>query len=263
MVSRVLLSTNVYFSCLAHAQMSEKEEIMGLLLGNTMQTSSGLECAIWASCIFPRSVREAERVEIAPEHLAAASTRADEVTEQMKRPTRVVGWYHSHPHLSSVPSHVDVRTQGQYQALDPGFLGLIFSVHNQDAQTMGMQMQVTAFQSLDVSEPGEPGGSRWQRVDVPLELMPPPPAAQPLLSGTAVLASALLSEECALYERVRTATDTSDPLQQSVCGAVAIESTGRLLLQVTAPVLRAATRTAMAAVHCTADAAAACRRSSQ
>jgi hypothetical protein len=44
---------------------------------------------------------------------------------------RVIGWYHSHPHITVQPSHVDVRTQGQYQAMDPGFLGLIFSCFSQ------------------------------------------------------------------------------------------------------------------------------------
>ncbi|ONK59536.1 uncharacterized protein A4U43_C08F7430 [Asparagus officinalis] len=64
------------------------------------------------------------------------------------RPTRVIGWYHSHPHITVLPSHVDVRTQAMYQQLDPGFIGLIFSCFSEDAQKVG-RIQVIAFQSLD------------------------------------------------------------------------------------------------------------------
>ncbi|KAL0380410.1 UNVERIFIED_CONTAM: Lys-63-specific deubiquitinase BRCC36 [Sesamum angustifolium] len=62
--------------------------------------------------------------------------------------TRVIGWYHSHPHITVLPSHVDVRTQAMYQLLDSGFIGLIFSCFSEDAQRVG-RIQVIAFQSLD------------------------------------------------------------------------------------------------------------------
>ncbi|KAL6539141.1 hypothetical protein OROGR_011790 [Orobanche gracilis] len=62
--------------------------------------------------------------------------------------TRVIGWYHSHPHITVLPSHVDVRTQAMYQLLDPGFVGLIFSCFSEDAQKVG-RIQIIAFQSLD------------------------------------------------------------------------------------------------------------------
>ncbi|CAK9176660.1 unnamed protein product [Ilex paraguariensis] len=64
------------------------------------------------------------------------------------RTTRVIGWYHSHPHITVLPSHVDVRTQAMYQLLDPGFIGLIFSCFSEDAHKVG-RVQVIAFQSLD------------------------------------------------------------------------------------------------------------------
>lgn len=65
---------------------------MGLLLGETavdvheigccllirvQKTPRGLECHIWSICVFPRAVRESDRVEIAPEHLVAATTEAE------------------------------------------------------------------------------------------------------------------------------------------------------------------------------------------
>ena len=48
------------------------------------------------------------------------------------RQTRVVGWYHSHPHITVLPSHVDINTQKDYQMMDGNFVGLIFSVFNKD-----------------------------------------------------------------------------------------------------------------------------------
>ncbi|CAH8378847.1 unnamed protein product [Eruca vesicaria subsp. sativa] len=64
------------------------------------------------------------------------------------RTTRVIGWYHSHPHITVLPSHVDVRTQAMYQLLDSGFIGLIFSCFSEDANKVG-RIQVIAFQSTD------------------------------------------------------------------------------------------------------------------
>lgn len=69
-----------------------------------------------------RSDKQPDRVEISPEQLSAAAIEA-EVTKdvylellmlvllqhlaaKMKRPIQVLGWYHSHPHITVWPSHV-------------------------------------------------------------------------------------------------------------------------------------------------------------
>ncbi|XP_015573830.1 uncharacterized protein LOC8271400 isoform X2 [Ricinus communis] len=70
------------------------------------------------------------------------------MTASTGRTTRVIGWYHSHPHITVFPSHVDVRTQAMYQLLDPGFIGLIFSCFSEDVNKVG-RIQVIAFQSSD------------------------------------------------------------------------------------------------------------------
>jgi hypothetical protein len=80
-----------------------------------------------------QSARSDDRVEISPEQLAAASDEAERLSATMGQTTRVIGWYHSHPHLAVVPSHVDVNTQAMYQQLDSAFVGLIFSVFNHGA----------------------------------------------------------------------------------------------------------------------------------
>ncbi|XBJ19807.1 hypothetical protein VPH35_010739 [Triticum aestivum] len=82
------------------------------------------------------------------------------MTATIGKTTRVIGWYHSHPHITVLPSHVDVRTQAMFQLLDPGFVGLIFSCFSEDAQKVG-KIQVIAFQSLD-------GTQNTQRAIVPV-----------------------------------------------------------------------------------------------
>jgi len=83
------------------------------------------------------------------------------MTATIKKTTRVIGWYHSHPHITVLPSHVDVRTQAMFQLLDTGFVGLIFSCFSEGAQKAG-KIQVIAFQSQ--------GGQ--QRTALPLAMAP-------------------------------------------------------------------------------------------
>ncbi|KAH7686657.1 Ubiquitinyl hydrolase 1 protein [Dioscorea alata] len=106
---------------------------------------------IWGASPQMRSDRRKDRVETNPELLAAASAQAEKMTLTTGRTTRVIGWYHSHPHITVLPSHVDVRTQAMYQLLDTGFIGLIFSCFSEDAQKVG-RIQVIAFQSLNGKE---------------------------------------------------------------------------------------------------------------
>ena len=65
-------------------------------------------------------------MEASPEQLAAAMASAERLSEESSMKVRVIGWYHSHPHITVLPSHVDVRTQASYQQLDAGFIGIIY-----------------------------------------------------------------------------------------------------------------------------------------
>ncbi|KAL4589124.1 hypothetical protein LXL04_002026 [Taraxacum kok-saghyz] len=131
-LTSVKMSEDVWLTCLTHALSTETEEIMGLLLGDIQHSKNGSVTAlIWGALPQPRCDRQKDRVETNPEQT-----------------TRVIGWYHSHPHITVLPSHVDVRTQAMYQLLDSGFIGLIFSCFNEDQYKVG-RIQVTAFQSLD------------------------------------------------------------------------------------------------------------------
>ena len=44
-------------------------------------------------------------------------------------------------------SHVDLRTQYSYQAMEPRFVGLIFSVYNSDPTTLVETREIIAFQA--------------------------------------------------------------------------------------------------------------------
>lgn len=61
---------------------------------------------ISACVILHRSDKQPDRVEISPEQLCKASNYADELAQKLGQPMRVIGWYHSHPHITVCPSHV-------------------------------------------------------------------------------------------------------------------------------------------------------------
>uniref|UniRef100_A0A914VGF2 MPN domain-containing protein n=1 Tax=Plectus sambesii TaxID=2011161 RepID=A0A914VGF2_9BILA len=103
----VQLSKGVNAVCQTHAMSSDKEEVMGLLVGYMRD-----DCLAIVDCIqLPRNEKHPDRVEIASEQLVEAM----EEVEGMKRwwppslpEPRLVGWYHSHPHITVLPSAVDV-----------------------------------------------------------------------------------------------------------------------------------------------------------
>ena len=43
--------------------------------------------------------------------MARCSAQAERFSQQSGVLTRIIGWYHSHPHITVHPSHVDVNTQ--------------------------------------------------------------------------------------------------------------------------------------------------------
>ena len=120
---------------------------MGLLLGSLVNDET--EAYIQRSMVLSRKDKKKDRVEVSYADLALASNVADDLS------MTIVGWYHSHPHITVLPSHVDVKTQGQYQVLGK-FLGLIFSVFDKG------QLEMCAFQSRQ-NRSGE-----WERVEVPV-----------------------------------------------------------------------------------------------
>lgn len=120
---KVILSADVYSMCVQHALTTEKQEIMGLLIGEVcylfvkiyemFETVSYFQVDekkyishISGCVILHRSDKQPDRVEISPEQLCTASTKADLLEKKLNQPMRVLGWYHSHPHITVWPSHV-------------------------------------------------------------------------------------------------------------------------------------------------------------
>lgn len=194
-LSCVYLAADVYMVCLQHALSTEKEEVMGLLLG---EIDSRKVAHISAVVMLRRSDKRKDRVEISPEQLTNAAIQADKLTHELGQPMRVLGWYHSHPHITVWPSHVDVRTQAMYQMMDECFVGIIFSVFTEDKSTKELQVQLTCFQSTNQSPEGE--APQFIRLEVPLHIKPTENISKLCLQSMVELPEILFQEEKDSYD---------------------------------------------------------------
>eukprot|EP01134_Creolimax_fragrantissima_P001637 CFRG1637T1 len=134
--------------CLMHSLSTETTEVMGLLLGEMVTERGDDIINIYTVFVSKRSRIAKDRVEIAPEDLVNAVTRAEEISKKMGRPVRVIGWYHSHPHITVHPSQIDIGTQKSFQEnMEPRFVGLIISCFNRDKPTEADSVKITCFQA--------------------------------------------------------------------------------------------------------------------
>ncbi|XP_029389932.1 lys-63-specific deubiquitinase BRCC36 isoform X1 [Mus pahari] len=250
-VQAVHLESDAFLVCLNHALSTEKEEVMGLCIGelnddirsDSKFTYTGTEMRTvpektiaWRihiqgerlSCksvlfenagtgtptmdtirivhihsviILRRSDKRKDRVEISPEQLSAASTEAERLAELTGRPMRVVGWYHSHPHITVWPSHVDVRTQAMYQMMDQGFVGLIFSCFIEDKNTKTGRVLYTCFQSIQAQK-----SSEYERIEIPIHIVPHITIGKVCLESAVELPKILCQEEQDAYRRIHSLT---------------------------------------------------------
>ncbi|NXP06632.1 BRCC3 deubiquitinase, partial [Thinocorus orbignyianus] len=255
-VQAVHLEADAFLVCLNHALSTEKEEVMGLCIGEVPAPGGGCPgdavggvdtsriVHIHSVIILRRSDKRKDRVEISPEQLSAASTEAEisfsresskpasEVVclrpllaEMTGRPMRVVGWYHSHPHITVWPSHVDVRTQAMYQMMDQGFVGLIFSCFIEDKNTKVGNSR-TAINSPSAHEKHQPLGkaeilgcslqeglsSAWstvkayERIEIPIHVVPHETIGKVCLESAVELPKILCQEEQDAYRRIHSLT---------------------------------------------------------
>uniref|UniRef100_A0A4X1T8N2 Lys-63-specific deubiquitinase n=1 Tax=Sus scrofa TaxID=9823 RepID=A0A4X1T8N2_PIG len=151
--------------------------------------------------ILRRSDKRKDRVEISPEQLSAASTETHRLAELTGRPMRVVGWYHSHPHITVWPSHVDVRTQAMYQMMDQGFVGLIFSCFIEDKNTKTGRVLYTCFQSIQAQK-----SSEYERIEIPIHVVPHVAVGKVCLESAVELPKILCQEEQDAYRRIHSLT---------------------------------------------------------
>ncbi|KAK1346293.1 hypothetical protein QTO34_000147 [Cnephaeus nilssonii] len=241
-VQAVHLESDAFLVCLNHALSTEKEEVMGLCIGelnddtrsDSKFTYTGTEMRtvtekvdtvrivhIHSVIILRRSDKRKDRVEISPEQLSAASTEAEislvvdeqflcalgplsqthRLAELTGRPMRVVGWYHSHPHITVWPSHVDVRTQAMYQMMDQGFVGLIFSCFIEDKNTKTGRVLYTCFQSIQAQK-----SSEYERIEIPIHIVPHVSIGKVCLESAVELPKILCQEEQDAYRRIHSLT---------------------------------------------------------
>lgn len=66
----------------------------------------GRVASICSVYMMRRSDKRPDRVEISPEQLSAAAIEAESLACRLNRNVQVLGWYHSHPHITVWPSHV-------------------------------------------------------------------------------------------------------------------------------------------------------------
>uniref|UniRef100_A0A8C0QXT8 Lys-63-specific deubiquitinase n=1 Tax=Canis lupus dingo TaxID=286419 RepID=A0A8C0QXT8_CANLU len=222
-VQAVHLESDAFLVCLNHALSTEKEEVMGLCIGEVSRapresdskfTYTGTEIRtvaekvdtvrivhIHSVIILRRSDKRKDRVEISPEQLSAASTETHRLAELTGRPMRVVGWYHSHPHITVWPSHVDVRTQAMYQMMDQGFVGLIFSCFIEDKNTKTGRVLYTCFQSIQAQK-----SSEYERIEIPIHIVPHVTIGKVCLESAVELPKILCQEEQDAYRRIHSLT---------------------------------------------------------
>ncbi|NWI63921.1 BRCC3 deubiquitinase, partial [Todus mexicanus] len=224
-VQAVYLEADAFLVCLNHALSTEKEEVMGLCIGEVPGPGAAGEALpgpglavcgdrslrgvdtsrivhIHSVIILRRSDKRKDRVEISPEQLSAASTEAEisfsrDISKLTRRPMRVVGWYHSHPHITVWPSHVDVRTQAMYQMMDQGFVGLIFSCFIEDKNTKTGRILYTCFQSIQAQK-----SSEYERIEIPIHVVPHETIGKVCLESAVELPKILCQEEQDAYRRI-------------------------------------------------------------
>ena len=182
-LNKVLLNRDVLWAITAHALSNEHQEIMGLCLGRIDDNIAYVE----RSLMIARKHKQKDRVEVSVEDLGQAS----EIAEQLSM--RIIAWYHSHPHITCPPSHVDVKTQGSFQMLDTGFFGLIVSCFDQNQG----QIDICAFQSHMVYTDDCPSGF-WIKKEVPITVVC---NETRLLDSLVALQLVFLNEEKEVYDK--------------------------------------------------------------
>ncbi|XP_034969198.1 lys-63-specific deubiquitinase BRCC36 [Zootoca vivipara] len=205
------LEADAFLVCMVHALSTEQEEVMGLCIG---EVGANRIVHIHSVIILHRSDKRKDRVEISPEQLSAASTEAERLAKLTGQPTRVVGWYHSHPHITVWPSHVDLCTQAMYQMMDQDFVGLIFSCFNDDKNTKTGRILFTCFQSIQAQK-----SSEYERIEIPVHIIPHTTMGKACLESMMELPRILCQEEQDAYRKIHSLTHL-DPITKIHNGAV-------------------------------------------
>ncbi|CDS40382.1 lys 63 specific deubiquitinase BRCC36 [Echinococcus multilocularis] len=142
-MNEVRLPPSAYQTIVTHALSQEREEIIGLLCGEVCS----LYIQIYTAIPFRRITHLKDRVEVADEDMILGSQKADELGKRLGQNLCVLGWYHSHPHITVHPSDQDIRTQALYEKLNGNFFGLIVSVFDNNDANKQQTISMACFRS--------------------------------------------------------------------------------------------------------------------
>ncbi|KAL5962059.1 Lys-63-specific deubiquitinase BRCC36 [Taenia solium] len=142
-MKEVRLPPSAYQTIVTHALSHENEEIIGLLCAK--ECDSYIQ--IYTAIPFRRSTHLRDRVEVGDEDIVLGAQKADELGQRLGENLCVLGWYHSHPHITVQPSDEDNRTQAPYEKLNPSFFGLIVSVFDNDDANKQQTIKIACFRS--------------------------------------------------------------------------------------------------------------------
>jgi len=233
-VSSVRIAADAYLVCLHHALTTEKEEVLGLLVGQYTEGTDGVKCDIYSAVTLRRSDKRKDRVEISPEMLIEAQQTAEQMSAACGKELNIVGWYHSHPHITVWPSDIDLQTQAGYQQMDNRFIGLIFSVYNEDKKSKVGTHQVTCFQAINQNPDGE--SPQYVRLAVPLQVTPQPTIHSNNQQALESLCSTLYEEQNEVLEDSRKRS-TLYPLAHLHNASVLVRSVCNLTSLVSGPLV--------------------------
>ncbi|KAG0096763.1 BRCA1 BRCA2-containing complex, subunit 3 [Podila epicladia] len=138
-LSRVVVQSNVLHILLAHALSTEKEEIMGMLMGDWVKEGPTEIARVDGVSLLTRSEKRKDRVEIGPEQLILAAVEAEEITKATGKTTRVIGWSQT----LTLTTDADIAFHDSTTAIPT----LQFS-----RLTSANKIQITCFQSSNDSQ---------------------------------------------------------------------------------------------------------------
>mmetsp|Transcript_25775 Transcript_25775/g.28664 ORF Transcript_25775/g.28664 Transcript_25775/m.28664 type:complete len:261 (+) Transcript_25775:95-877(+) len=143
-IDYVKISRFTFGALVTHALSTEREEILGMLIGKITSDKGTVGAVVQHIKILERADKRKDRVEATPIQLDSARQLAEQLD------ARVIGWYHSHPHITIQPSPVDLRNQWTNQQMGD-FFGIIVSVFDHDNDNKGT-IRLKAFQTIERSE---------------------------------------------------------------------------------------------------------------
>ncbi|TPX77165.1 hypothetical protein CcCBS67573_g01583 [Chytriomyces confervae] len=210
----VIITADVYLALSTYALATEKEETLAMLMGASFASGRTNGEIAWFELILERysiipirmliSLRVGGVQEISSEQLSQAISHADATK------TAVVGWAHSHPHITVLPSHVDLRCQRDQQMLSEAFVGVIISVFN---DFKGIQrVQVIAFRTIK-------DGGDLVRVEVPVFIQPGGGIQPDALRQLMRIPEIFLQEEKEFFSKACAAQNTANKTAVVVAAA--------------------------------------------